>query len=167
MADALRLEWALLRYDIWLDWHEVRSSRRRALRRELRANLAESAGDGGAVPAIRGLGSIRRLAAETAAGLADDGRPRWLSGIAAAIAAFALCLVLIMSAALVYLSAVADAGTEEPVSGWLVPFPGADVTAEASERTFGVEVTSGWLPVAVALIVFVTVAKPWRLLGRR
>jgi hypothetical protein len=61
----------------------------RAVRRELRDNLRAAAAEAGATEAVRGLGSLRRLAAGYLDAEYGEGgpRPRWLNGLAwAAIA---------------------------------------------------------------------------------
>jgi hypothetical protein len=167
IVDEPRLQWVILRYDFWLDWSGVSWSRRRSLRRELRSNLREAAERVGQAQAIMNLGSVRELAAATAPSVTDRTRPRWASGLGAAVVAFVAVHVVFLLLAFAYLSAVDDAGMTEPVSGPIFPFPGSRVTAEASESAFGVEVVAGWLPLVVAAVTFVAVTKPWRIWRQR
>jgi hypothetical protein len=93
--DGARIAGAGWRYDFWLDLRSVPRTRRRELRAELQSNLTEAACRVGVGPAIRALGSVRRLAAETT----RDGylRSRWTAGWVAGVSALALLLVMFSS----------------------------------------------------------------------
>ena len=75
VQDRLRIENALLRYDFWLEMRGVAGFRRRALRRELRANLLAASEDVGTTRALFGIGSPKELAYAATEG--DPTRPRW------------------------------------------------------------------------------------------
>src|SRR4051794_40631272 len=82
MFDRLRIEYAVWRLDglLWdLPWRS-----RVAKRREARANLHAAATDVGTTEALRRLGGVRRLAAESlAADYGDwDRGPAWTTGLA-------------------------------------------------------------------------------------
>jgi hypothetical protein len=92
LVDRLRIKRVVWTVDFLVSDLPTRSQR--AVRRELRGNLRAAAAEAGASEAVRRLGSIRRLAAGYLdAEYGEDGlRPRWLSGLAWAIAVEALFL---------------------------------------------------------------------------
>jgi hypothetical protein len=78
--DRLRIEYTVWRLDGLL--YDLRWRSRVAKRREVRANLYAAAADVGSTEALRGLGGVRRLAAEyLAAEYGEWGqRPTWVTG---------------------------------------------------------------------------------------
>jgi hypothetical protein len=81
LVDRLRIERALWTLDTLLQ--DLPGRRRKAIRRELRADLWASAVETGGAEAIRQLGSLRRLAIEYLDAEYGGGkRPRWVTGLA-------------------------------------------------------------------------------------
>ena len=144
-------------YGFWLEFHSIPRRRRRELKRELRANLVEAAAIT-ARQAIRNLGGPRALARA----VARDGvaRPRWqMAGVAAAVT-FGVSLNVEVIAALNWLGGVVDGGGR-PTTGTVFPFPGSVVIYEPPG--FGMQLDPGWLPLIAAVVVFLLVARPWRM----
>jgi hypothetical protein len=161
LLDRVRAYLAAEWYGLWLEVDSVPRRRRRALKRELRANLIEAARHSSMSRAIHDLGGLRVLARA----MAHDGvrRARWqLGGLVAALV-FGIIVNVELIAALNWLSGVVDAG-EHPATGTIFPFPGSVVTYEPPG--FGMQVEPGWLPLAGPALTFVLVARPWRLWSR-
>lgn len=113
IAERLRVERAVWTVDAYVQ--SLPSRARRAIRRELRANLRASAAEVGARTAIRNLGSLRRLAVGYLEAEYGEGRPRpqLLKGIAwGSVASLVLLVALIVG----YESFLAglDASTSAP-----------------------------------------------------
>jgi hypothetical protein len=146
-------------YGLWLEAGSVPRRRRRALKRELRANLIEAARHSSMSQAIRDLGGVRMLARA----VAHDGiwRPRWQVGWLVAALAFGVIVNVEAIAALNWLSGVVDSGGH-PATGTVFPFPGSVVTYEPPG--FGMWIEPGWLPLVGPALAFVLAARPWRLL---
>ena len=81
LVDRLRIEWVLWTVDFLI--HDIRTRGRRAIRRELRANLQAAAHEKGAGAAIRQLGSPRVLARAYLDAQYGEGalQPRWLAAV--------------------------------------------------------------------------------------
>ena len=156
--DRVSAWWAVLQLDLWQDWYAVPGPTGRAMRRELGANLLEAAGEPGGVPgAVRRLGSLRELAREA---VVDTGGVRWGRGATGAMVTFAVVLLAQLVLASVYVDGLLAAGGG---NGTLL---GNEVAA--TEDGGGLRVTlgmGGWLLLAVPL-VFLLVARPWRLVRR-
>ena len=148
-------------YGVWLEYHGVAIRRRRELRRELRANLVEASAARSAREAINDLGGVRVLA--TAVAQSGVRRPRWQIAAIAAAVTLAIVLNVEFIAALNYVDGVIDSGGGA-VTGAVFPFPGSSVSHVPRASGFAVEISPGWLPLALALLMFVLVARPWRLL---
>jgi hypothetical protein len=163
VLDRARIEWAVLSYSHWLELRGARGRRRRELRRELRDNLVQAAHDGGARRAVAALGSTRQMAAEAVPD--DPMRPRWALASTAGLSALVIALTLELMAGLIWAEGAGASGQRE-VSGSLLLFPGSSLryVEDASSLTF--ELTFGWLSLAVAALVFLLAAKPWRALRR-
>lgn len=161
LLDRLRIERAVVCYDFWLDLRGTPGRQRRGLRRELRANLLESASRRGARAAVAGLQGTRRMAAEAI--VADLTRPRWSAGGTAALATFAFVFLVQMSAALAWVDGAMAAAPGRATRGAVTFFPGAQVEYEPAAAGFSVAMTLGWLAPALAVAVFLAVARPWRL----
>ena len=158
-----RLSWKLWRRDV--PW-----SRRRAIRRDLRANLREAAPDVGEVEAVRRLGSLNALADEYA--VANARTPGELSidgGVAWAVGALAV-IVLLNGRRITALSEMRNWGGFDPYS-YIVGLPGGIDPL----RIFG-NVEAGLLLqiqfaqiayLVVPLVAFVLGLRPWRLLTER
>jgi len=166
LYERLRILWAGVRYDFWLDVHFVPAKTRRVLRRDLKANLAEAATNVGTSKALANVGAMRRLAAETTRG--TQIQSRWLAGVVVGFSTLAALLVLLLLASLYYADGVLDSGATEPVGGTLFPFLGStiEVNNQGAGQGFIVGVSPGPLPFLVAGAALVFVAKPWRSIKR-
>jgi hypothetical protein len=166
VRDRVRVERAVLSYDWWLDLRGTPWRWRRELRAELRSNLREATARIGSKAAVAALGSTRQMAAD--ATTEDATRPRWTAGLQSAVAALAVTLFAAFLAALAWSDGVLSAEPGRPVSGSVTLLPGSSMEYAPLGDGFAVSYGVGWLPVAVALLVFVLVARPWRALsGRR
>jgi len=166
LGDRLRLDLAVLRYDAWLDLRGgVGRRRRRELREELRANLADASAQVGSREAVRRLGPLRTLAAESAGGGRPVGRPAWTHG--ALVAGYAFCGVLIVEllAVMWWTGAAHDSGAPT-VRGSLTLFPGSAVEYSRAPGGMSLEFQPGWLVLAAAVVAFAVASRPW-LLARR
>lgn len=161
LAQALRIRWAVARYDFWLDLHGVRRRDRRMLRTELRGNLTDAAAHVGAGPALARVGSLRRLAAETSVA---GRRSAWAAGAVVASFVFAAVILTFFAAALYFVEGAVDAGAEQPVTSWLFPFVGSSVEVH-DQGTAGLAVNMSPGPLVV-LVPLVAVSRPWRALRR-
>lgn len=171
IIDALRTEDLVQRYDFWLEMRGARWSRRKELRRELRANLRAASSDVGTTQALLNVGSAKQLARE-----ATDGeyqrRPQWSrAGFYAALALGAVVLVTLYTAT-TFTAGVEAAGTVgQEVTGSVFPWLGVEFMARIEEGRGGIAAGaagSGWLVLGLPLLVFVLTARPWRLVtGRR
>jgi hypothetical protein len=166
VADRLRLDLAVLRYDAWLDLRGgVGRRRRRELREELRANLVDAAAQVGSREAVRRLGPLRTLAAEAVGGTRPVGRPAWTRGLLFAAYAFGAVLVLELLAVVWWIGG-ADASGAPTVRGSLALFPGSVVEYSQSADGFALEIQPGWLILATTALAFVAASRPW-LMSRR
>lgn len=156
--DRGRVLWAVLRLDFWQEWYALPGAVSRAQRRELRSNLLAAAGDHGGVPAaVRRLGSLRDLARES---VVDTGSTRWARGAVAAGQALLLVLGVQLVLSFVFADGLLAAG------GGVGTLLGMEVSADSSGGALRASTDlGGWLLLAVPL-VFVLVAKPWRLVRR-
>lgn len=166
--DRLRIENALLRYDFWLEMRGVPGSRRRALRRELRANLTEASADVGTTRALFGIGSPKELA--YAATDADPTRPRWSQGALWASAVFAMVVFSLLFTAIAFTAGVEASGvTGETVRGFVFPWFGVDFSARVEPGGGGLSTGAGasFVPVlGLPLLTFLVVSRAWRALRR-
>ena len=160
--DRVRIERAVLSYDWWLDLRGTPWRRRRDLRSELRANLRDAAAHTGAPGAVRALGSTRQMAADASA--EDPTRPRWAVGVYSGVTALLLTLLVALFAALAWADGVMSADPTKPVRGSVTLLPGSSMEYAPLGDGFAVSSSVGWLPVAIGLLVFVLVARPWRAL---
>ncbi|GAB2695941.1 hypothetical protein [Thalassiella azotivora] len=166
VVDRLRIEGAVVRYDLWLDLHGVPGRRRRDLRRELRSNLQEAGHDVGVRAAVRRLGGVRELAADSV--VSDRNRPAWTVGLLWAAGSLVLLLWLTLLQAAAFADGVAASGVGRPVSGELTLLPGVGVEAHVpDDGGLSIAVTGSWSLLVVPLLVLVVAARPWRLAGRR
>lgn len=158
--DRGRISWAGARYDFWLDINSVPRKHRRALRGELRSNLADAAAVDGVSTALGNVGPLRVLASD----VAHDGRlrSRWLAGWVAALSALAVIVVAFMILSLYYSEGVLDSGTTEPVRSSLFPFFGSQVSVDPSNGGIAWTLEPGPLPLVGAAVAFVLAARPWR-----
>ena len=165
-GDRLRLGLAVLRYDAWLDLRGgVGRRRRRELREELRANLADASARVGSREAVRRLGPLRVLAAETAGGTRPGGLPAWSRGVLSAACAFAAVLLLELLATMWWVGAAHDSGAPV-VRGSLMLFPGSALEYGRLADGVAVEFHPGWLVLAAAAAAFTVASRPWLLIRR-
>jgi|GEM_PF-5822657 len=163
ILDKLRREIAISRYNFWLELYNVGLRRRRSLRKDLRSNLTEASTDLGTKQAIANLGSIRHLAKDVAEGEAP--RIPWMAGISWGFTALGASIIALFILAANYTNGVTDSGVSEPVTGSIFPFWGSEIMIE-SNTNLSTEVSSGFVPFTLAIIVFILVTRPWRLLFR-
>ncbi|GAB2481007.1 hypothetical protein GCM10027030_13740 [Luteococcus sediminum] len=166
----LRNQWLDTRHDFWLDYYGVPGKARRHLRRELQANLADSAADRGWERARDALGSIRLLAKENADALRDPRKPAWNSGATAAALAFVLILWMALFGSVAFGDAVRasslPAGTE--IEAGLTMMPGVRASAAADKGFMFALWISPWLLFGLPALVFLLASRVWRLvLGGR
>ncbi len=160
-----RVERAVLSYDLWLDLRGAPGRRRRDLRRELRANLTEATAHVGARAAVERLGSTRAMAAE-AVPVRED-RPRWSVGLIAGTVTFAVVVLVELLSALAWSDGAMAAAPESTTSGSLTFFPGSALEYAPLDAGFALTLGFGWLAPALAVVTFLAVARPWRLLRAR
>jgi hypothetical protein len=164
VLDRIRIERAVLSYDWWLDLRGTPARRRRDLRAELRRNLHDAAAHAGARQAVAALRSTRQMAAESS--IDDPSRPRWVVGIYCGITALMLTLLVALLAGLAWADGVMSADPSQPVRGSVTLLPGSSMEYAPLGDGFAVSSSVGWLPVAVGLLTFVLVARPWRAVRR-
>ncbi|GAA4123447.1 hypothetical protein GCM10022415_28600 [Knoellia locipacati] len=165
LIDRTRIETAVARYDFWLEMRGVRGSRRRDLRRELRANLTEASADVGTTRALFGIGSPKELA--YAATDTDPSRPRWSQGLIWGAATLALLVAWLLVTSLTIVQSVEAAGVTRAVDVHPFPWFGTTFTVQSSPGTLQASISPLWQLLAGPLFVFLFVAQPWRLLRRR
>lgn len=167
VLDRARIEWAVQSYGQWLDLRGASGKRRRALRRELRANLQDAASDSSAAEAVLALGSRRRMAAEAVP--TDATRPHWYAGASWGLIALGLVLFVEGLCGLAWMDGVRAADETQAASGSITLFPASSLEyAPLADGGFSMSFAFGWLCLAVGLLGFVAVARPWRLVtGRR
>ncbi len=161
LVDRYRIGTAVNRYDTWLTLRGVGGRRRRDLRDELRTNLWDAAQQGGARQALANVGPIRALAREAAP--ARSG-PRWALGLFAALVAFEIALAAQFMLATVWFDA-AEASGAARVEGGVGLVPGMSVlyASDAAPDGARFSMESGPAATMVGLLVFLIVARPWRL----
>ncbi len=166
-VDRVRIESAVQRFDLWLDFRGVSRRRRRELRAELRGNLGDAAAEQGTAAALLGIGSPRTLAHDVAE--ASPARARWAVGAYAALAFFAVLLVVWLFSVLGFVQGVQATGTTgRAVTGELFPW-GGTVTAEVGANGSGLSAsaTVPWVIWLGSLLVFLAASQPWRPLRTR
>lgn len=164
VIDRLRIEYAIARYDFWLELRGVRGRRRRELRRELRANLAEASADVGVTRSLFGIGSPKQLAYAATEG--DASRPRWSLGAFWASATFAALLIWMALTTLTIVQTGDAARVSEPVPVSPFPWFGTTFTVESSPGALSAGVDAPWQLIVGPLLVFLLFAQPWRRLRR-
>jgi hypothetical protein len=101
------------------------------------------------------------------AALADPTRPRWAVGIYSGLTALMGTLVVALLAGTAWADGVMSADPTAPVRGSVTLLPGSSMEYAPLADGFSVSSSVGWLPVAVGVLVFVAVARPWRAVRRR
>jgi len=162
----MRVWWAMMRYDFWLEWHDTPRGTRAPARRELLANLQAAADQTSVARAVADLGDMRVLAAETAAGLRTRPTARLNLGVVVALATF-LVLLFMWSFTLLGFAdgAMATAGSGR-ASAQMFPWA-TTVTVEWGDDGFSVDSQMPWILGVLPLLFFVVVGQPWRLVTRR
>lgn len=163
--DGLRAVVYVTRYDTALEYHGLRRRELRARVDELRANLAESAANGGIARAIERLGPPRVLAAEVAG---VRMAPSWLRGLFWLAGAAAVGLFALGMSASAFLGGVESVAPPGDSATWSTVFLTLTTTtgADGVSNSFGAEVPFG--TVALLLVPFLVGARAWRLwTGRR
>jgi hypothetical protein len=167
LVDRLRIERVVWTVDILVSDLPGRSQR--AVRNELRDNLRAAAAEGGVSAAVRGLGSLRRLAAGYLdAEYGENGpRPRWLNGLTWAITLYLFFLGIMF------------VGNDAFIDGVLAANPHATGTYTWSQlgvwgpnltvTMMGGRLDSAVLSYSVAILLYFAVgyvlgARLWRLL---
>lgn len=154
----------------WKLWrHDVPGSRRREIRRDLRANLREAAADVGEREAVRRLGSLDSLVDEYASIYArQPGELRLLGGLWWALATL-LIIILLNGRRITSVSGLKDHGNFDPYS-YSFGLPGGVHVL----RVFGDVEQSVLLQIQIGraaylllpFIAFLIGLRPWRLLER-
>lgn len=108
------------------------------------------------------IGSTRQMAAEVVT--IDPNRPRWLVGVNAAVCTFSVLVIIAALCALAWVDGVMAADEARATVGTITLFPGSVVDYAPRESGFQFGFSTGWLPLAAALLSFVIAARPWRLL---
>lgn len=167
VADRVRIELAVQRFDFWLDFRGVARRRRRELRAELRGNLAEATRHKGVGQALHGIGSPRTLAHEVAD--ASPSRARWAVGAYAALTVFAVLASAWLFSLIGFAEGVEAAGVDgREVSADLFPW-GSEATVEVGDGGARLAM-SGSIPAVIwigSLLALLLAAQPWRSLGRQ
>lgn len=167
VVDRARVEYAVTRYDFWLDLRGTRGRDRKALRRELRDNLKAAVADAGITRALFGIGSPKQLAYDATPQAA--GRPRWSMGALWAGLTFAGVLLALTWTAITFMQVVDASGTRgTQVSSSIFPWFGTTFQAELADSGggFSFAVDNPIALLALPLLVFVLVSGPWRMLKR-
>jgi uncharacterized membrane protein YhaH (DUF805 family) len=164
LRDRLRVMSAVSRYDFWLEMRGVRRRRRRDLREELRANLADATPRVGAKQAVEALGSLRQMSAD-AVGNPGPG-PRWANGSIGAGVVFTVCAVVELISLISWLSAARASGVSQ-VHGALPLFPASKATFDLSDGGLSAGLEPGWLIVVATVLAFVVASRPWLALRPR
>jgi hypothetical protein len=122
----------------------------RELCEELRANLTDASAQVGGREAVRRLGPLRALAAETAAARGRSGRPAWSRGVLSAACAFAAVLLVELLGDVVGRLRRTTPGAARS-AGSLTLFPGSVLEYGPPEPTgCPLEFHPGWLVLAAA-----------------
>lgn len=157
--DGLRAVVYLTQYDAALEYHGLRRRELRARVNELRADLAESAADGGVGAAIDRLGPPRVLASEVAGARVVPSWSRGTLWLAAAMVVGAFVLAMSSSA---FLAAVESAVAPGTTATWSTLFMTMTATSVPSgPPTFTLELPL--VTLALLLVPFGLGARAWRL----
>lgn len=157
---SLRAMVYLTRYEAALEYHGLRRRERRARVEELRADLAESAADGGVAAALCRLGPPRALAAGVA------GRrmvPSWARGTLWLGATVVIGVLVLVSCTSAFLSAVESGVAPGATANWstfLLTMTATSITS--GPPTFTVDVPLVTLAL-LSLLPFGVGARVWRL----
>ncbi|MFD1506610.1 hypothetical protein FE374_15510 [Georgenia yuyongxinii] len=166
LRERLRREAYLLDLQVWLDTYPGR--RRRALVRQLRADLDAAAVESSMSEAIASLGDARSFAREYLDLLPRD-RPRWQVGAAWALGWLAAWLLVVSVFVAALLQVAAGAGPD----GVRARLLWAELTVRNTGAGVSVESLAGFpWSLVIALTLFLFVGRAWRVVpalrpGRR
>lgn len=159
LRDNLRATVYVTQYSGALEYHGLRRRELRARVNELRANLGESAADGGMVAAIHRLGPARVLAAEVAG---ERMVPSWFRGTLWLIGAVVIAVFALVMSASAFLSAVESAVAPGATATWSTFFVTMTATVvQSGPPDFAVELPL--LALALSVVPFGLGARIWRL----
>lgn len=96
-----------------------------------------------------------------------DSRPRWRPALRAGTCALAVVWMAEVLSALAWIEGATATGSTASVATSLALFPGSRVHYVVSGAGGSWGWQPGWLWLAVGLLVFVLVARPWRLIYPR
>lgn len=163
VLDGLRAAVYMTQYDAALEYHGLHTRERRARVNELRADLAESAADGGAVAAMRRLGPPRVLAFEVAGARLV---PSWSRGTLWLAAALAVCALVLGTSTSAFLAGADTLGSGGQAT-WSTLFATMTAsTTQSGSSTFALELRL--VSFVLLLVPFLVGARAWRLwTGRR
>lgn len=164
LRDTIRTEYAIARYDAWLELRGTPRRRRRELRTELRSNLQDAATEVGTDTALLGIGSPRRLANDMAP-VPDPTRGRWTLGGTWALLTLAALVIALLLTSFAFLDGVDASGVRDrEVSGGVFPWFGTTFSASVAGDGSGIAagVLTPWPLLVFPLLVFAAVAQPWR-----
>ncbi|MGL5829825.1 MAG: hypothetical protein ACRC0L_09700, partial [Angustibacter sp.] len=166
--DHLRLRVKLISLDFWLDFYRLPRHTRLDIRRELTANLTESAAQTGMREAVHRLGSSRRYAQAAAFGEQSPSLPRWGAGQRAALAVIFATAFAVFFCAMGFAEGVRASGAQSPVSGDIRLLPGVRLDYAETSTLWAAGLTINPLVfVILSLLAFAVFAQPWRgVLGR-
>ena len=165
------MDWLFIERVVWTVDTYVQSlpgRSRRAIRRELRANLRASAAELGRAEAIRRLGSLRRLSREYLdAEYGHDGsRPQLLRGVFWALTIEAVIIVALIGGFESFLAGVESAGRPGPGTYSWNSLSLLGLSGEVSYDATGLSefsfLVSGFAPLYV-LAGFIVGSRLWRL----
>lgn len=160
MLRRLRIETVVKRLD-WRLEGRVPRSRRRQIRRELRANLSAAADEVGTEEAIRRLGDVRDLAAEYLE--YETGRLPMRAGFAAALVTVVLLELVGLALLESFRAGFEAGGGSGPWHYSLWPY---ELEGTAGPRDSW-SISISWVGlVGLPLLAFLVLARSWRLLGR-
>lgn len=169
LIDKIRIEYAVQKYDYWLELRGTRGRVRKALRRDLRDNLRAATADVGVTQALFNIGSPKQLAYEMTP--EAERRPRFSLGAMWATVTFGAVLYTLMFTSIAFVSGVEASGvTGREVTGDVFPWIGVRFIATVLPGGHGLSTGAAnaqWYLLGLPLLVFVLVSKPWRLLTER
>lgn len=163
LRDSLRAVVYVTQYDIALEYHGLRRRENRARVDELRADLAESAVDGGALAAIGRLGPPRVLAAEVAG---TRMVPSWSRGIYWLVVALVIGLVAFQLSASAFLSAVESGVPPGVTASWSSAFWTMSATSEQGGPS-SLAVDFRLVALTILVVPFGLGSRVWRLWSLR
>jgi hypothetical protein len=168
--DRLRIEAAIWTLDLLLQ--DLPGHARRTARRDLRSNLLAAAAEDGAGPALRRLGTLRRLAAGYLDAEYGEGgpRPRWLRGLLWAVAVYVLLAAAMLAVQQAFIDGVLAVN---PTADGTYVWSGAPIGVTRGEVTLtrghlhSASLSFGPVPLLYLTAALCLGARAWRALPRR